>query len=99
MNEYQEIFNRLFEIYLETPIEGSFQVRSDLDKMKELVNKETSKKIKLELEDEYCDFIILSVYCPTCKKYLIKYDTRNEIEINYCRHCGQKLDCEEESNV
>jgi hypothetical protein len=46
--------------------------------------KEKQDKLILELEDEYCDFILYSVYCPKCNKYLGKYDTRDEKKIFKC---------------
>jgi hypothetical protein len=68
-----------------------------LTRLENLEKKNTPMKVRLELEDEFCDFILYSAYCPNeqCDgKYLGRLDTRQNIELQpkCCPRCGQALD-------
>ena len=97
MNKYQEALNRLccntdYNDYSNQTIN---EVSEDIVTLQQLIDKETPKKtIKLPYKDIYGNKIGDSKThffnaCPNCKGNV-------GIQAEYCRHCGQKLEWDED---
>lgn len=70
---------------LDRPVMNT-QKQDNMDILKELVEKETPKKLKETTS---------TLRCPSCNKYVTSKGCIHK-EINYCFKCGQKFDWEVE---
>lgn len=99
MNKYQEAYERIecVEIYeyagARFPVfEMKTDYKSDLDVLKELVDRATPKKViftNVDITTHADEFRIIKRWknCPICQSKAIG---------NYCQNCGQFLDWSEE---
>jgi hypothetical protein len=79
MKDYKESYDRLFEEYRENSM--GFGVRSDLDTIRELVDKATPMKVYYSNETT----VLYVPRCTNCNEYL-------KVDNNYCPDCGQAID-------
>lgn len=96
--EYKEAYEILLEVWQgdKTEEEGFpdyDDINEALDKIKELVDKTTPKKVIKNTKKDYWGSReynrIVSVRCPSCKARLRHFQQEST---NYCRECGQRLD-------
>lgn len=97
MNKYQESFEHLCkhteflqEMYVDENKFNKENYLKDKQIIKELVDKETPKKIDMIRYKKYDGYDI-----GICKCGAIIDISLNDDEINYCHKCGQKLDWSE----
>ena len=90
MNKYLEMYKRLeddWQNYLENKGKLTYE---DMLLIKELVDKETPKKLseaKIQYSIEIPAYMVVKT-CPKCNR---KFDYKN-MGVNYCSICGQHLD-------
>ena len=80
--EYQEALDFYWKVYEEHHL--GMLARHYIDILKELVDKETPKKVIIK---KYGDFNIGDYYCPHCNQQI-----NEEFEPKYCKDCGKALD-------
>ena len=86
MNKYQDAFNNLKSL-----CSSSYYYKKDIALLRELVDKETPKKpIKIKYK------LFRGWVCPHCAKDISNNRKRKYQKVQYCPHCGQKLDWGEE---
>lgn len=91
MNKYQEAMNYLWNAYDENKIYG-IASRGYLERLQELVDKETPKK-PIDIEFGPCSDLVLS--CPTCKHEVVTISTYyGRKYYPRCPFCGQKIEGE-----
>lgn len=94
MNKYQEAMNYLWNAYDENKIYG-IASRGYLERLQELVDKETPKK-PIDIEFGPCGDMMLC--CPTCKHGVVPIPTyHGNRYYPRCPFCGQLLKGEEEN--
>ena len=92
--EYQEALDFYWKVYEEHHL--GMLARHYIDMLKELVDKETPKKVchtiaphpTIEYDQEFDYF-----YCPNCGEWV-----NEKCMDNYCSICGQKLDWSDEDD-
>lgn len=88
MNKYQEAMNYLWNAYDENKIYG-IASRGYLERLQELVDKETPKK-PIDIEFGPCSDLVLS--CPTYKHEVVTIPTYYGRKYYHrCPFCGQLL--------
>lgn len=89
MNKYQKALNRLCIAPMRFGEDLYDGYKEEIDLLQELVDKETPKKVKLKLQNDYveCHYVCSYelAFCPKC-------GLKNDFNNNYCPNCGQKLD-------